>query len=286
MAGRSHSLTLWGPAGAVGDGSAASGTQGKQAGQRGRTASCRHKHDTLSVFLSGRLMDGRERWSSSIGFILSTIGSAIGLGSIWKFPYEVGSNGGGAFLLFYILGLILVVVPLMLIEFAVGRNGRSDAVGSIAAVANASGASKYWQLLGALGILTSYLILSFYSVIGGWALYYLTSTAKGELLGGTAAEVQARFDSMLASPWAMTGCHLGFMAIAAVIVARGIANGIEAACKILMPILMALIVVLAVYSMSEGDIRSALRFLFAIQPSAVSAQVALNASAWASFPSA
>ncbi len=222
-------------------------------------------------------MGSRERWSSRIGFILSTIGSAIGLGSIWKFPYEVGSNGGGAFLLFYILGLILVVVPLMLLEFAVGRNGRSDAVGSIAAVADASGASKSWRLIGALGILTSYLILSFYSVIGGWALYYLVGTARGGLLGGTAAEAQARFDSMLASPWAMTGYHLGFMAIVAMIVARGIADGIEAACKILMPVLMILIVVLALYSMSEGDIRSALRFLFAIHPSAVSAQVALNA---------
>ena len=222
-------------------------------------------------------MGSPERWSGRIGFILSTIGSAIGLGSIWKFPYEVGSNGGGAFLFFYILGLVLVVVPLMLLEFAMGRHGRSDAVGSIAVVASASGASKGWRLIGALGILTSYLILSFYSVIGGWALYYLISTLQEGLVGGTAVAAQARFDAMLASPWVMTSYHLTFMAMVAAVVARGIANGIEAACKVLMPILIVLIVILAVYSMSEGDIGSALRFLFAIQPTSFSAGVALDA---------
>lgn len=222
-------------------------------------------------------MKSQELWSSRIGFILSTMGSAIGLGSIWKFPYEVGSNGGGGFLLFYILGLIVVVAPLMLLEFAVGRSGRSDAVGSIAAVASASGAARSWQAVGALGILTSFLILSFYSVIGGWSLYYLIGTLRGGLLAGSAAAAQARFDAMLAAPWAMTGCHLAFIVMVALVVGRGIANGIETACKFLMPVLMVLIIILAVYSMTEGDIRSALRFLFAIHPASVSAHVALDA---------
>ncbi len=112
----------------------------------------------------------REFWSGRVGFILATIGSAIGLGSIWKFPYEVGTNGGGAFVLFYLMGLAAVVFPLMLLEFAIGRRGGADAIGSMARVAQAGGASPRWRLIGALGVLTACLLLSFDSVIGGWAL--------------------------------------------------------------------------------------------------------------------
>ena len=223
------------------------------------------------------MQEKRELWSGRIGFILSTIGSAIGLGSIWKFPYEVGTNGGGAFIFFYLLGLALVVFPLMLVEFAVGRRGQSDAIGSIAAIARESGASKSWYLVGALGIITSFLILSFYSVIGGWSLNYVVETARFGLSADTAAAAQARFDSMLASPWVMASYHAAFMGVTALIVARGIAKGIESACKVLMPILIILIVVLAFYSMSQGDIYSALRFLFGIDRMSVSAKVALEA---------
>jgi neurotransmitter:Na+ symporter, NSS family len=108
-----------------------------------------------------------ERWSSRAGFLLATIGSAIGLGSIWKFPYEVGTNGGGAFIAFYLLGLLVIVFPLLLVEFAIGRRGRSDAVSSIVSVAQTSQASARWGAVGIVGIAGSVLILSFYSVIGG-----------------------------------------------------------------------------------------------------------------------
>jgi NSS family neurotransmitter:Na+ symporter len=111
-------------------------------------------------------------WSSQTGFILATIGAAVGLGSIWKFPYEVGSNGGGAFILFYFLGLAVIVFPLMLVEFAIGRRGRSDAADAIANVAQDVGASRLWSLIGLMGIITAFLILSFYSVVGGWAIAY------------------------------------------------------------------------------------------------------------------
>ncbi len=219
----------------------------------------------------------RELWSGRLGFILSNIGAAIGLGSIWKFPYEVGTNGGGAFIFFYVLGLALIVFPLMLVEFAIGRQGRSDAIGSIAAVAAGNGASKSWGAIGAIGIATSFLVLSFYSVIGGWSLYYVAAIIFQGLSGHSAAAAQARFDSMLASPWLMTGCHTAFMTVTAFIVGRGIANGIEAACKILMPLLTVLIVVLALYSMSQGDTYSALKFLFGIDPASISPKVALEA---------
>ncbi len=203
-----------------------------------------------------------ERWTSRGGFILATIGSAVGIGSIWKFPYEVGANGGGAFVLVYLLGLALVVVPLMFAEFALGRRGGADAASSIAAVAAAQRASPRWLWVGLAGALTCFLVLSFYSVIGGWTLAYALDTALRGLPEGDPAAVRARYDAMLASPWRMLLFHAVFMTTAVVIVMRGVQRGIENASKVLMPLLVALMFGLAAYSVVEGDTASALRFLF------------------------
>jgi NSS family neurotransmitter:Na+ symporter len=189
----------------------------------------------------------REFWSGRVGFILATIGSAVGLGSIWKFPYEVGANGGGAFVLFYLLGLALIVFPLMLAEFAIGRRGQSDAAQSIARVAAAAGATRRWRLIGVLGATTAFLILSFYSVIGGWVLAYAVETITRGLPGSDPVAVQQRFDALLAAPVRMALYHAAFMAITAMIVARGIGGGIEQAARILMPILIAIFAMLRVY---------------------------------------
>ena len=223
------------------------------------------------------MSDKQEFWSSRAGFTLSTIGSVIGLGSIWKFPYEVGTNGGGAFVICYLVGLLLIVFPLMLLEFGLGRRGRSDGVGSIAVVAKESGASPYWRFAGTAGIVTSFLILSFYSIIGGWAFRYAVQVGWQGLPGDSAITVQAHFDEVLASPVSMAAYHALFMGTTALIVERGIAGGIEAACKVLMPTLMVLVVILALYSVSEGDLGAALRFLFRIDLSSFSASVALEA---------
>ena len=218
-----------------------------------------------------------ERWSSRAGFIFAAMGSAIGLGSIWKFPYEVGTNGGGGFVVFYVLGLGLIVFPLMLVEFAIGRRGRSHAVGSIAAVASASGASRLWAAIGLVGVTGAVLILSFYSVIGGWALAYVVDTIRDGLPAAAAPAVQARFDALLASPLRMTAYHTLFMAGTAVVVARGIAGGIERASLYLMPILIVLVVGLAVYAGIQGDAAAALRFLFALDVGSLSPRAALEA---------
>ncbi len=223
------------------------------------------------------MADASDRWSSRTGFILATMGSAIGLGSIWKFPYEVGTNGGGSFVFFYLLGLLLIVFPLMLLEFAIGRRGRANAVSSIAAVARASGASRRWAGLGILGVVGAVVILSFYSVIGGWALAYLVDTVRHGLAGDTAELVRARYDTLLASPGRMAIAHTVFMAVTTVIVARGIAGGIERASLYLMPALIVLIVMLAIYSLTQGDAAAALRFLFEFDPGRVSPRVALEA---------
>lgn len=219
----------------------------------------------------------RDRWSGRLGFILASIGSAVGIGSIWKFPYEVGANGGMAFLLFYLLGLALIVVPLMLAEFAIGRRGGGDAATSIGAVAAASGAGRGWALVGLLGSLTGFLILSFYSVIGGWTIAYAVETALQGLPGSEPEAVQARFDAFLASPVQLVAWHALFMGLTAIVVAGGISGGIEIAVKFLMPVLAALMVGLSAYSVIEGDLPSTFRFLFRLDPTYLTARVALEA---------
>lgn len=219
----------------------------------------------------------RDEWTGRVGFVLATIGSAIGLGSIWKFPYEVGENGGGGFILFYLLGLVVIVAPLVLAEFAIGRIGKADARRAIETVARAHGASRAWALGGVLGVAGSALILSFYSVIGGWALAYAIETLWSGLPGTTATAVQARFDAFLASPAHMGVYHTIFMAMTAAIVAKGIASGIEAATKVLMPVLLILMIALAAYSLTAGDAAATFRYLFSFDPGRITARVALEA---------
>lgn len=219
-----------------------------------------------------------ENWSGRVGFVLATIGSAIGLGSIWKFPYEVGENGGGGFVLFYLLGLIVIVAPLMLAEFAIGRFGRSDARISLEQAARAHGASPWWGWVGGLGVFASALILSFYSVIGGWALAYAIETGWAGLPSASdAGAVQARFDGLLVSPLRMAIYHTVFLGLTALIVARGIGGGIEKATKILMPLLVVLMTGLAVTSLMNGDIVATWRYLFSFDPGRLTARVMLEA---------
>ncbi len=219
----------------------------------------------------------RELWSGRLGFILANIASAVGLGSIWKFPYEVGANGGSAFVLFYLVGIALIVLPLMLAELALGRRGRSDAIRSILKVASTSNASAAWGLVGVLGVIAGFLILSFYSVIGGWAIAYAVDTLRVGLPAGEAQAAQARFDALLASPLKLALYHFVFMAVTTVIVARGIKGGIEEAAKILMPMLVVLLAALALYSALEGDFAGTLRFLFAFDAAQMKPHVALEA---------
>jgi NSS family neurotransmitter:Na+ symporter len=208
------------------------------------------------------LTDSRDRWASRAGFILATISSAVGLGSIWKFPYELGTNGGGMFLLLYVLGLVLVVGPLMLAELAIGRRGGRDATLSMSSIARQNNASPRWGAVGGLGVLVTSLVLSYYSVIGGWAIYYAAETALSGLPPGGAHGIQAHFDGFLRSPGLTFFFHLLFMAMVAGIVGRGIAGGIEVAVKILMPVMLALLLGLAGYSLIAGDAAAGLRFMF------------------------
>jgi NSS family neurotransmitter:Na+ symporter len=219
----------------------------------------------------------KETWSGRTGFVLAAVGSAVGLGSIWKFPYEVGANGGGAFVLFYVLGLVLAVIPLMLAEFAIGRRGGGDAAASMARLARQHGAGPGWKWGGVLGVVTGVLILSFYAVIGGWTLAHAVETALAGLAGPEPAQVQARYDAFLAAPARMIGYQALFLVAAALIVSRGVSGGIEAACRVLMPLLVLLMAALAAYAVAEGGIGATLRFLFSVHPSTFTARSALEA---------
>ena len=217
-------------------------------------------------------------WSSRLGFILATIGSAVGLGSIWKFPYEAGENGGGAFLLFYLIGLLVVVAPLLFAEFVIGRRARGDAVSSLSGMAVEAGRSPRWSVIGLIAVATGFLILSYYAVFGGLTAAYFVRAVSGALAGVEDRDhSRAVFDALASSPFAIGGYQAFFMAATVGIVARGISSGIELACKVLIPVLVGLMVALAIYAATTGDLGSALEFLFVPRMEAVSARTALEA---------
>ena len=222
-------------------------------------------------------MSDREHWSGRIGIMLATVGSAVGLGSIWKFPYEVGTNGGGAFVFCYLAGLVIVVLPLLLAEFAIGRRGGADPATALAHIAREHGRSPIWGLVGTLGVLSGFLILSFYSVVAGWALDYALTAVISAVIDIGAFTPQQRFDSLLASPARMLAFHAAFMTLTAAVIARGIVHGIEAACRVLMPVLIVMILALAVFSSVTGDARAAVRYFFQFDFSKFSAFNALEA---------
>lgn len=222
-------------------------------------------------------MQPTERWSTRLGFILATIGSAVGLGSIWKFPYEVGENGGLGFLIFYLLGLLIVVVPLLLAEFVIGRRGHGDAASSMVRLATEAGASRNWRWVGWLGIATGTLILSYYAVIAGMTIGYAVGAASHGFAGLDAEGAAGLFERLVRDPLLLGSCQISFLAATALIVARGIGNGVEIACKILMPLLAVLMLLLVVYAAIEGDWRRSVGFLFEMHPDDMSPRIALEA---------
>lgn len=218
-----------------------------------------------------------ERFASGFGFVLATIGSAVGLGSIWKFPYEVGENGGGGFLLFYLLGLALVVFPLLLAEFVIGRRGRGDAAQSLRHVAQEAGRAPAWRLIGFLGIAGGFLILTYYAVIAGMTMAYVPHALTQGFAGADQACSAADFDALAASPLHLGFWQAAFLAVTVAVVARGIRKGVEIACTILMPLLAVLMAALVVYGLIEGDVGATLAFLFQPHWDAISPRAALDA---------
>jgi len=181
-------------------------------------------------------------WSSKLAFILAVTGSAVGLGNIWKFPYIAGENGGGAFVLIYLLCVFGIGLPIMMSETMLGRRGRRNPVTSMALLGEEEGGSANWGLVGLSGILAGFLILSFYSVIAGWTVRYAVSGLTGFSgdAGAFFGEVATGLDAIA---W-----HLAFMAVTVWVVAGGIRGGIEKVALVLMPALFGLVVLLAIYA--------------------------------------
>lgn len=220
---------------------------------------------------------GEQGWSSRTAFIMAAIGAAVGLGNIWRFPTLAGENGGGAFVLVYVLCVALIGMPMVLTEILLGRAGRghADAAGSVADVAEQSQVSRAWGIFGGIEILAAFLILSFYSVVAGWVLHYvflsggdaLSALFSGAPLAGAFAgqsqeEVTGLMGMLFASPGRMIAMHALFMAVTLAIVAVGVHDGIEKAAGWLMPGFFVLLLLITVYGAFTGEFARAVAFLF------------------------
>ncbi|HET8802802.1 MAG TPA: sodium-dependent transporter, partial [Marinobacter sp.] len=204
----------------------------------------------------------RGLWSSRLTFILAATGSAVGLGNIWKFPYITGENGGGAFVLMYLICIAVIGIPIMMAEVMIGRRGGRSPVKSLRLIAEHDGLKPVWQMIGVVGVLTGFLILSFYSVIGGWAVSYVGTAASGQLAGQSAEAIGAIFSGLLSDPMTLLLWHSVFMALVMVVVARGVRSGLERAVSILMPALFVLLLIVVGYAMTSGGFGRAAAFLF------------------------
>ena len=224
-----------------------------------------------------------EHWSSRTAFIFAAVGSAVGLGNIWKFPYEAGQGGGGAFVLIYLVFVFGIGVPVMIAELMVGRRGQLSPPNAMKKLAEESRQSKAWTSVGWLGVSGAFLVLSFYSVIAGWTLTYIVEILSGNLAGADAASSNATFNELLGNPWRMTIWHAAFMALTVFIVANGIKGGLERAVTLLMPLLFVLLVIIVIYSLWAGDAVAALKFLFEPDLSELTPEVAIQALGQAFF---
>ena len=210
--------------------------------------------------ISTQPTDGR--WSSRWLFVLAAAGSAVGLGNIWKFPYIAGENGGGAFVLIYLVCVAFVGAPIMISEVMLGRKGRASPINTMGTLAKQASASGRWGFVGWMGVLAGVLILSYYAVIAGWALNYVWLTASGTFNAASAQVATSTFDQLQQDPLQMVAWHSLFIFITIWIVARGVSRGLETAIRWFMPLLFVLLLVLLGYSASSGGFAQGWAFMF------------------------
>lgn len=209
-------------------------------------------------------------WSSRLAFILAATGSAVGLGNIWKFPYMTGEYGGGAFVIVYLLCIALIGLPIMMAEVMLGKRGRSSPINTMQALAQETGRSQIWQLVGWSGVVAGFLILSFYSVIAGWALAYVPRLASGmftvvsDLPTANAAAdfVDTQFNALVGDPLRLLAWHTAFIIVTITMVAGGVQGGLERAVRWMMPALFILLLVLVGYAMSTPKFMDGVHFMF------------------------
>ncbi|WP_066556978.1 sodium-dependent transporter [Croceicoccus bisphenolivorans] len=237
-------------------------------------------------------VNGREGWSSKTAFVLAAIGSAVGLGNLWRFPTEAGENGGGAFVLVYIACVILICLPVLLAETLIGRYGQDSPTLSARKLAVDSGASPLWEGVAGVGILTATIVAGFYCVVGGWVLYYVgvfavdsvsSGVTGGALQGMDVDAVSALFPSLLESPSLVVGLQLLFVVVTAFFTYRGVSKGIELMAVYLMPVFFFLLIAITVYGMFSGAFGDAVAYLFTFEPEKIDGTVVLAALGQAFF---
>ena len=199
----------------------------------------------------------RERLGSRLGFILLSAGCAIGVGNVWKFPWMVGQYGGGAFVVCYVLFLLILGLPIMTMEFAIGRASQKSPVRAYQALEKPG--SK-WHIHGYLAMIGNYLLMMFYTTVCGWMLYYFYLTVSGRFVGATSEQVQAAFPEMLGKPVVMTVCMVAVVIVGFMINSFGLQGGLERVTKVMMIILLAIMVILAINSIVTEGSGEGLRF--------------------------
>lgn len=224
-----------------------------------------------------------EQWSSQWGFLMAAIGGAVGLGNIWRFPYITGENGGGAFVLIYLGAVLFVAIPILIAELQLGKRGHKDIVSGTRKVAIAAGKSPRWSIIGWLGLLAAFFVLTYYSVIAGQVLDFVMLSATGAFSGVDPEVARAHFDDLQNNPPRMILWNTVIMAITVTIVAHGIAGGIEKAAKILMPAFFVMLIGMFFYAMATGDFASGWNYMFTFNLDNVTANTVLMAIGQAFF---
>ena len=191
-------------------------------------------------------MSEKSQWGSKLGFILASAGSAIGLGAVWKFPYMTAANGGGGFLLFFLISTLLIGFPLLLAEFALGRSAGVSAIKTFGKL----GDNKNYNFIGWIGAFALFILLSFYSVIGGWVLVYLGIAIAKAFQVGISSDYAQLFTDIISNPWIALGSQALFIFLNIFIVSKGVQKGIERASKVMMPLLFIIFVIIIGRSLS------------------------------------
>lgn len=216
-------------------------------------------------------------WTKRWTFILAATGSAVGLGNIWKFPYMAGENGGGAFVLVYLLFIFAIGIPVMLAEILLGRRGRASPINSMHKLAEEAQATPFWGGIGWLGALAGLFILSFYSVVAGWAVSYVYLMGSGAFQGQSADAISGMFGELVTDPRRLVDWHTLFIAMTITVVAHGIHKGLEMAVQWLMPLLFIMLLVLLGYSATQEGFGDSLGFLFSVDFSKLTEESILSA---------
>lgn len=224
-----------------------------------------------------------SRWSSELAAYLGTIGAAVGLGSIWRFPYLAGTLGGGAFIAVFLLACLFIATPLLVAEYMIGRYSGLAPPAAAGAMAVSVGRSRRWNVIGQLGTAAAFLICSYYTIVAGWVVAYAWKCGSGALAGLSRPALHGEWQDLLAHPLQLMGWQVFFIGIVTYISARGLGPGIELASKIRAPALLVLLLLLDGYSLATGDVEQTYRFIFAPHWNRVSAELILAAIGQAFF---